>query len=450
LKKSFFTFRRLLWAIIITSAVFVASCEKEINFGLNQLPENDIVDLKMDTTIIPMCYTFLDDSVPTDRTATGFVGSYLDPIFGFTKASCAFQFSRSTILSTSEIPQADSAVLYLVFSKKVYNTNTLTEYYGNEYEAEQTLKVYSVTERLKLTYIDPNDTSETIKSTHYYASDNPSRFYNEDGMLAQIRFLPSQNDTMLSIRLPLNLAQSLVDTSNAKYYDSDSLFFEFFKGIYLKSDNQNPNESAILAYSLGATNTKMTVYFKNKNDTTRRYIDYKIRSNCATFNLFEHDYSTSPFYSQLNDTNTASTTAYIQAMGGLKTRIKLPSLNKWKDSTESAIVKAELVVKAEKDTRYALPVNLQLYGTDTLGRSLLLQEYNHDTYYNGQTYDTTSKRTYRFNVTKYVRSAINKDKVFDGLTLYTEKVGYSNHRAVIRSGLHPDGMKLYIMYTRKH
>src|SRR5690606_41886041 len=84
------------------------------------------------------------------------------------------------------------------------------------------------------------------------------------------------------------------------------------------------------------------LYYHNAKDTTS--IKYRMNTTAARTSRFEHyDYSTAQF---------ADSLIYLQTTGGLSSKIYIPSLSNenergWKDSTDIAINKAELVLHVE-------------------------------------------------------------------------------------------------------
>src|SRR4029077_6876836 len=66
---------------------FFTSCSNNSSIGVNVLPPNDVINANFKDTATVHAWLSFKDSVPTNYTLQSLLGSYSDPVFGFTKAS---------------------------------------------------------------------------------------------------------------------------------------------------------------------------------------------------------------------------------------------------------------------------------------------------------------------------------------------------------------------------
>src|SRR5690606_9854296 len=95
----------------------------------------------------------------------------------------------------------------------------------------------------------------------------------------------------LRIHLKPSFGMDLMTESvnNPTTYSSNENFLSFFKGLHIKVNNGNqaPGEGQVNYYNLNASNSKMTIYFRQGSDTLR--YDYIINSSSVQYNHVEFD-----------------------------------------------------------------------------------------------------------------------------------------------------------------
>jgi len=438
----------LTFIVITISLLFIYSCEKEYKIGLDQLPEEDLIHFKIDSAEI-QSFTYYDDSVPSSNVNSLMLGSYVDPAFGITQASMMFQLmpGNETESPFGESSVGDSAILYLGYNQTVENEDTVVKSYGQFRALPQNLKIYELNARLRYNSI-------------YYAHESPSKYCDVEGRyLERVNYKPDyiikKTQNYVKIKLPLSFARSLVDIKNNRYmhpYLNDSSFFNLFRGFYIKSDNSDDFNKAIVHFNTDSI--KMQLYYRNLSDTDKVKPEYNIEftltSACARANLFEHNYSNLPFANHLGDTSYHADYVYVQPMGGLKTKlnVKLPKLKNGIDSI--AIVKAELVVESTENT-YTFPATptLNILGNNSNSKEIFIPEYTqYDSYGQpyafGESYDKLYKRIYRFNITKTIIDYYSNKSTNNGFSLVATDCSTSANRVILNA----KKTKLYITYKK--
>lgn len=407
--------------------LFSLSCENESNIiGYDILPNKDKIVIQSVDTILIAAYTFIGDSAITSNHNISLWGSYVDPVFGNSKAEFLTQVGSSNSFSGLGITHCDSIVLYL-------NYNYV---YGSSFR-EQEIHVY---ELIKDIYID----------SIYYSTFNIDGYYNLTA-LADFSFSPEQNplsDTLtniISIPLPA-LTEKFCSADSASF--SNENFKTFFKGFYITT-NQVPDGGVIVYFDLLSSDSKLTLYY---NDSLKQ--DFVIDLDCARINLFNHNYTSATFNSQLNDTTFGDSVIYVQAMGGVKAKIKFPFLYNWRILRPIAINRAELLIKAEEAeitlNDYESPSRFFLYYVDENENKSYLSDFYIDPEYFGGHYKEENK-TISFNITNHIQKYINDINGENNISEFFLVAGNninSANRVVLKSGKHSDRMKLIITYIK--
>ena len=414
---------KIIFLALISISLLIFSCETDTKLGYNILPKDDILDFQIIDTSSVEVYTYLEDSIATDKVSSLLLGEYNDPIFGYSKASFVSEYGIVEYPSFTADYTIDSAILYLV--PDTINLN----HYGNLSNSQE-IKVYEI----------KNSLNDTIT---YFNNFNPEDL---DGELLGVKeYSPSASDTLVAIRLQDGFALSFKTLASDVSNDS---FKDFFKGIYVTSETSG-HDGAILKFKLNSESTiKVYSHLENGDE----YI-FSISANLNSdirFNLFTHDYSTTSFYNNIgNETIAQDTVAYIQAMGGLKTKIKFPFINELKKLDKIAINRAELIVPTANENiteEATFPVieNMVLTGISDDGKYYLLPEYISNNSYKTVSYTNSS---YKFDIAGYIRDILDGNAENNGLFLFSGSGSTSMKRSVITTGNNSNRMKLVISYT---
>jgi hypothetical protein len=428
---------RGILALIILSAVFLFSCNKEPDLiGLDLLPEGDRLGANfMDTTTI-VAYSVYEDSVLTSGMTYGVIGSIYDPVFGKTTASLYSQIRMTTNAPTfGSNPVVDSVVLVL-------------PYYGifGDTTALQTFKVYELSGSL-------------VADKNYYSN---NAGIDTLSMLAEKTFLPRVNDSVLvdtvtntkvipQLRLRFNplFASRILNATAADLADNDK-FVEYFKGIVITVDEENtPGKGSLVSFNLTSTTSRLKMYYHNASDTT--VYDFGMAAS-ARFNKYEHYGYTeaSPdFKTQLNgDTAQGRQQLFIQAFGGVKVKLRFPYLKKWAADQKIAINDAQLIMSnADLTSKFDAPTQLTLRGiiSDTT-QSILVDENEGIAYFDGLYNDS---KGYRFRVSRYIQQFLIPATEDKGLYLFVPGASYYGNRLILNGTASASGkMKLAITYTK--
>lgn len=418
---------RYLSLFFLSLAVTLFSCKKDFStLGLDLQPGSDKINGTTVDTATLKAYTVFEDSLSTDERTVSLLGSYTDPVFGRTDASFITQIrlsSSNVTFGTS--PVADSIVLYLDYSSYYGDTNTL-----------QNVSVYEIENSI---YSDST----------YYSNLDINDYTPTNLLLANYSYYPRPNDTskVISIKLDSSLAKKIVDTANTSYLIDNTVFINWFKGLYLKTQPINSN-GAIIYFDLLSALSKVTLFYHNNTDTLK--FDFLINSSCARVNLFSHDYSGTSINSIIGDSLTSDSLIYMQAMSGLMSKINIPYLSNLKKDSTIAIVRAELIIPVDNydATFYKTPTKLLLVSYNSSGTYSFLPDYMVNSSYFGGTY-YSSDNTYRFNISRYAQQLVDSSVNNYGLALFVNDNRVSANRLIIRGPkCKNNGMRLSITYLK--
>lgn len=410
----------ILFSLMLTVFGFVSCNQEDSEIGLGIIPGSDKMQLFADTIDVD-CFTVLDNSISTDERTLSPLGSYNDPVFGFTKAgfACQARISSSNV-DFSGVEVVNSLELHLKYSS----------HYGDSATA-QTVNVYRLKKDI---YID---------STYY--SDftlQPSEY--ELLSTAPVYFDPA--DSLMKIDLPSDLATSFISASNSTHFVDNTTFIDFFNGFYVTTDDM-ASGGCIFSLNLVDSDSKMILYY---NDTAS--YDFYINSKSAIINMFEHDYTTAlpDIQTVLADTASLHDFCYVQSLGGLKTKIKFPGISTMFDSTNIAINKANLIIKVKagtNETSFAPPPKMTLVVVLESGKYDFITDYKvNNTYFGGSL--GSDEYTYTFNIPFHIQELVNGNEDY-GIYLFAADNRTMPYRAVIHGNDNSDkSMKLEIYYSK--
>jgi hypothetical protein len=389
-----------------------------------------------DTTHIE-AYSVIEDSVLTADLSYAFVGYMNDPVFGTTSAEWYSQLRLSeepTIFGVN--PTCDSAFLYLPISGG----------YGDTL-SNMTIKVYRVTESIY----------DTI---HSYS--NKSVSYDREFPLGEITFTPRPNDSTYYngkmhapvLRIPLNFrfGNQILLADNDDLESNDN-FLKYFKGIALVAEPQDDQgKGAVMKLSVSALSSYIDLHYHNSQDTTT--YTFEFTSDCQRFNRYDHNgyHDASPLLQQQigGDTLLGNQFLFLQAMGGIKVKLKFPFLKKWQDKEKILVNDAQLIFSnAMPSDAFTAPRNLSLYAMKSDGtlNAFSLPDANEGSNYFDGNYNSSSG-TYRFRLTHYVQQVLNGEQTDYGLFLLIPTASLVSSRMVLNgSGSVTSPVKLYIKYT---
>lgn len=435
--------RGLSLILILSGIILFTACKKENNnVGIDIQPPNDQLGVLSTDTLSIYAYSRRVDSVKTDETSTSLLGSIFDPIFGVSTANIFTQFRLSqTAISFGENPVVDSLMLTLDYKGAYGDSNAVL-----------TVEIYEMTESI---YLD----------SAYY-SNNAVAY--DPTLVASKTFTPNLTDSIVvgtdtlrpHLRINLSetnpaLAEKLLSATDDDLNTQDD-FLEFFKGLYIKVQDAN-NTGAIVYLNLTSTLSEMVLFYHNDEEDSLAF-PFIISNKTAYFGHFAHDYSLAQpiFKSQVidGDTTNGRNTCYVQAMAGVKTYLKMPTLRNMYQDGKIAVNEARLFIKLqEEDPIFDPALSLVLVRSDGEGGYQITSDQLEGLGYFGGIYDEAS-RGYWFRITTTIQDIMSSEDPDYGFEIFLSGGSVNAQRSIL-TGYDPvapvpveDRMKLVLTYTK--
>ena len=437
--------------VLVVFAFFaITGCEDESSIGIEVLPGGDLISIR-NTIQNTRSYTFSEDSIKTSQPNKSLLGSFTDSIFGNTTIGFAAQYRLNEFPDFSKNAQVDSIKLYLYY--RIIYGDTLTK---------QKIKVYEL--ESPLDYDTKYTQDVDLKSMAY------DKLLGEYEFTARVR-LDSLGDTItyqaLVIPLDISLGERLINADTSHMVNSD-VFLEYFKGLYVESEKLTTQGGAILSLEAvrnGSFDGSALALFYH-NDSLKSKVSgdsvlimpYTISNFSARVNNIVHDYSQTSFYDNLNQEIIEDSLIYVQATGGLKSRILIDNLTSWKDSmtiigTDTfpyAINKAELIFQidtvASQVHKYQPPLQMLFTVVAENGIEYLPRDYVFNpTYYGG---GLLSDYTYHFTITQHLQEIIDGNAENNGFYLTPARKNDQANRVVLKGSTSKTGIKLIVTYSK--
>jgi hypothetical protein len=440
-RKIAFKYHLIAW--IITTVAFFTACNEPNDLGMELLPTKDLIEVKnlVEKNSISS-FTYREDSIPTDEASKSLLGSFYDPVFGKTTINFATQFRLQDYPEYGTNAEADSVKLFLYY-RLIYG-DTITPQKFRVFELESPIDVdQSYNQNVNLKEMASSQLLAEIDYTPVVRQDSASQdtFYQ-----------------LITIPLDNSLGQKLVNADSLQMINND-VFLEYFKGLYIEAEEQTTVGGSILTLEASSSSnfqgSALVVYYNNDENKAEDEPDtllnpYVITRFSARVNSIEHDYSGTPFEANLNVDSGDDSLVYVQATGGLKSKIYIDGLTSWKDSVNIGINKAELVFQvdtiASEVDKYQPPLQLLFTVLDEEGTEFLPSDYSFSSaYYGGR---LRSDYTYRFNITQHMQQIIDGVAENHGFFLTTARKNSEANRVVLKGSNSQTGIKLVITYSK--
>jgi len=417
------------------------SCEEKSSIGVEVLPDGDLVTIRSTIKEIKS-FTHSEDSIRTDESSSSLLGSFSDSLFGNTTINLATQFRLSEYPDFGPNPKADSVNLYIYY--RIIYGDTI---------AKQKFRVYELE--------SPLDFDSKYTQDVDLKSMASSKLLGEYEYKPKIKIDSTTKDTfyqLINIPIDISLGEKLINADSLQMVNND-VFLEFFKGLYIETERQNSHGGTILSLEtlpVGGFDGSALVLFYS-NDSSRRvnkpdtlYMPYLISSYSARVNQIKHDYSGTPFLENLNSETNQDSLIFVQATGGLKTRIIIDNLTSWADSVNTAINKAELIFQidtvASQVHRFPPPGQMLFTVVDSVGKEFLPKDYVFSpTFYGG---GLRADYTYHFNITQHLQEIIDGNTGNYGFFLTPARKNDQANRVILKGSTSKTGIKLVISYSK--
>jgi hypothetical protein len=420
------TASKLIALTTIFSFLVLISCEEDATFlGRDLLPPTDDIQVKYDEDTEISIDIVEGDSLLTSLSPFLLLGTYSDPVFGFSKAD----FMTSFAVRDSNV-SADRIVDSLLLNLGVQN------FFGDSL-VEQTVRVYELT--------------ESIVDTINYSDVLPDGKYNPDE-IASTEVSPEDSILRVKIMDP-RILQKFEEVHDSIFEDPDE-FRTFFHGLYVTTESVEQG-GAIYYIDLTSVYTDFNVYYRATDTSNAQRIQMVVTQFSPRVNTYYHDFEGSRVENYLDVDVQEDTAMFVSSMGGVNTRISFPEIEAWLDKKPVAINKAELYIPVEDTLESGLsvtnyPTSLLVQSFDEEGQPIQLYDYlidDDDRGYYGGEFDNI-ENAYVFNIGFHLQSYIEGDLDNMDLILKSNQNSTTASRVALKG---PEAairkMKLKITYT---
>jgi len=409
-------FSRIDLLTLLISLFIFASCEKSSTIGIEVNADSALKGEFSDTLSI-RSQTVRDDVAETSVLNAYPLGFLNDPVFGKSEARLAMTMGMPNIeYNFGDSARLDSAVLVLPFGSEFYGDSTST------YKIE----VHELSTPLYTFDAFPSN-REYAHETTLMGSRTGRLFPNTKVKVLDI--IAGDADTIktenpqLRIRLDASYITSHIMNMSKATLKSDYTFENSFKGLHIQVNKENTSgKGAMMFLNLANSGAYVSLYYKRKGDvlpvdtvTSHFPLGSSVYRTAATV---KQDYTGTVIESQLNQPNKQFQETYLQPLTGLRTRIRFPYLDKFKEKTGKIVInKAELVIDlapgSDLNPFEAAP-RLALYRYDIAEQRVGLPDSSPNTDARGLQDPTLfggffnpATRQYTFVMTAYLQDLIN-------------------------------------------
>ena len=393
--------------------MFISCKKKESYIGKNSINQNELLNSTQVDTFTLKTYTKIEDSVETDNTITGVLGSYNDPVFGTFKSGILAHLRLPAVNpSFGDINsiKIDSFVLGLVY----------VGFYGDispqKYEVFELEDSIAPTTKYYTTSVKDHSNTNLIVAGKDVISPSPT---------TQIVIDTAHVNAQLRLYLDTNLARTFLNeaVNNPSTFSSNDNFIQYFKGLYIgvNNGNQSVGTGGISYFDLADPLTKLTIYYHQTGAPQQKTYDFLINSLSANFTKADIDNTGTKVENAFENSIAGETEFYTQA---LKSRavINIPGI---KNLPKKAIIhQAFLYLPIDYQTGSSYSPSVEISISAKLEKSSKL--YNIGL----ATYDEVEKQ-YVVDLQSYIQSILSEQR-------YPVTINAGTYNALI------EGTELYI------
>lgn len=295
-------------------ALTLSSCKKQVNKnGADFLASQYGINSILVDTFSLSTYSVKEDSVRCTNNSYTMLGIYNDPVFGKVNSSIytnlVLENPGTTNFTTSQT--IDSLVLSLQFNGYYGDPeNIQVEVYelSDLMTVGDTMYQFSTVNHFSENLVDPLFTSITPKPTQ-------KTVVGTDTLSAQLR-----------IRLKSTFAQHLLDGVAQGKYETQDLFKDFIKGLYIKVTDYSPasGKGAVYYFNMKAVNSGLYVYYKDDQSVAKSF-RYLINDKGVYFNHVDINRTNTKVDNLLANHALGKKEFYAQAYG-IRGVVEIPGL----------------------------------------------------------------------------------------------------------------------------
>jgi len=254
-------------------------------------------------------------------------------------------------------------------------------------------------------------------------------------------------DTMVTVYLSRTFGRKIIrDTAVLK---DQALFLSHFKGLYVATDPvSQPGEGGTISVTLLAPETYLAIYYHNDLSDNLMYPFY-INGYCGRVGMYRHDYGEAPAGTAIRYLNQekSDSVCYMQGLSGVYTKLSIPGLERYKDSSV-VLNKVTLVVPYHEDPMgYAMGKPSLLALRVRRGDSLFMDVVDRQVpdFYDGKYNEDDD--SYYINFTKQVQDYLTGKSDTRDYYIVADDPAFGMDRLIMNAWDNSRPMRLILMYT---
>jgi len=385
-------------------AAIAASCKKDHRIlGQDVQPNGDAYHTTYSDTSTIYAYTIKVDSTGASKnTATKFLGSNQDPVFG--RMDVGLYLNPNMNLNNLNFG-SDAAILSSEIILAVDNINFI-----GDPNAQLTFSVFAMDSVLDATRLV------------YYT--NNTKLYSHKDFICSVTTSFSTINGQPVIRIPIDNVYANAVLNNPGFLVDNTTFQSTYKGFYITAAGSNLSTTQGIIYACNLENSVsgFYLYYRNGNPSatkTDKSFQFTFSGPQAMrFNTVKYSPQQGGVSNLLQqviskDTTAGSQNLYLAGMGATKLKLHIPYLKNYTDSFRISVDRAELVLNVDpafatsinSSIQYSVAPELVILPIDSLGRESFSLDQTDEARYGG-IWDPDNNN-YVFNIARYVQRIMN-------------------------------------------
>lgn len=423
----------LLATLVTAAMLFASGCTDPNNVGEDVLPGDDLVTGNYsDTFSIEFRTIPAANEVVTEDANRSVIGNYIDEEFGHLFAE---SYLQPRIVGSNLIFSEDQTNLTL---DSIVLTLDLTTFYGR-FNSPMELEVFEVTQDFPIDSTFGNSTFVNFDSSYDYANGAEIDFSSLNGFLDFVSF---RLDDSIGRKLLFAPTDSLV---------SNSVFSDYFKGLFIRSKAVNPNQSrepgGIFQFDPTSSITELKLYYKDT--TTAKEYAFDISNLSERYHRFRRNDLNGRLLEQIFNDSAILDPPYgaLQAGNMVKLFVGIPGMQ---DLDPAGINRAELILPIDpdflgSDDRFDPPAQVFVFVSNEDGTS----EDTTNVISSAASYDPVLQR-YVIPLTNNLQNILANRLPGSGFIIVPDDAGTTVNRAIMAGPSHPNpdlAPRFRVIYT---
>tara|TARA_R110001592_G_scaffold307299_2_gene580913 strand:- start:447237 stop:448565 length:1329 start_codon:yes stop_codon:yes gene_type:complete len=434
--------RRAAWFSVLFLGIILAGCKKPSEvIGDNLVSDAERLGLAITDTVSIQMRTVEEDSLRSDELSVLQIGAYNDLETGsFNIAS-----SMHLRLSSNDVDFGTPSNIVVDSVRLLLAHNALSFLGDSTYNLQLTARELET----EIVYDSNYYTTTEIKTigdnilvpnaNGYTINPQTPTVYGEDSLQVPVLVLPVNK----------SFAEKIIAKSGSVELSDNENFVQFMKGIQIKAEaTPGAGQGFVFGVNPNSIYSAMYIYYRDTilQDTVR--FDLNINNQSATVTSIDADFTGSTVATHLADTNLTVSTSFVKSGGLLKTVMKLPYLESFRELDGMAVNQAQL----------ELPLAQHNEGVETPHTKLFLSVYNTnndlvvapdilqgEAFFSGEIVGDK----YVFRISQYIQQVLRGTYPNLGIHIVARNSGITSNRTILSTeNSLTSKPKLIITYSR--